>query len=120
MKPKVVFFGNSRGAFGNRHFRALSESHCDIPAVVDTPPALRASTNPRKPGDPEAFTEVGPGDSAAPPGTVTRIGRTNCTAATGEGLLLLRKARLSGGPVKSMASLCRELGVDQGRRLSQA
>ena len=313
MKPKVVFFGNSQGAFGNRHFRALSESHCRLLAVVDTPPALRASTNPRKGGEPEAFTEaarrrgadvlepddpndpgfvdrmrdmrvdlfvaagyvcilkppllrvpriaaanfhasllpayrgkhpvfwalrhgerwsgltvhvmapgldtgeilyqvrvrtrrrdcvadlydrimaksvllvprllrdtaggnlrprpqcqggasyyssvserdfrldwsapaeqlrrwictspgkcffdaagrkvfvvdaeVQPGASAAPPGVVIRIGRANCTAATGEGLLFLRKARLSGGPAKSMARLCRELGVDQGRRL---
>jgi methionyl-tRNA formyltransferase len=42
---KVVFFGNSEGAFSNRHFEALSAAPCDIVAVVDVPPAMRTSTN---------------------------------------------------------------------------
>ena len=61
--------------------------------------------------------EVQPGAVVAPPGTVIRIGRTHCTATTGEGPLILRKARLSGGPATSMATLCRELGVEEGCRL---
>lgn len=42
---KVVFFGNSEGAFSNRHFEALLMLPCAIVGAVDVPPARRASTN---------------------------------------------------------------------------
>jgi len=42
---RVVFFGNSEGAFSNRHFAALLTLPCEIVAVVDVPPARRTSTN---------------------------------------------------------------------------
>jgi methionyl-tRNA formyltransferase len=42
---RVVFFGNSEGAFGNRHFEALLALPCEIAGVVDVPPARRTSTN---------------------------------------------------------------------------
>jgi methionyl-tRNA formyltransferase len=42
---RVVFFGNSEGAFSNRHFEALLTLPCEIVGVVDVPPARRTSTN---------------------------------------------------------------------------
>ena len=38
---RVVFFGNSEGAFSNRHFEALLTLPCEIVGVVDVPPATR-------------------------------------------------------------------------------
>lgn len=46
---RVVFFGNSESAFSNRHWKALTAAPCDVVAVVDTPPAKRASTNTARP-----------------------------------------------------------------------
>jgi methionyl-tRNA formyltransferase len=43
---RIVFFGNSASPFSNRHFSALVETGCDPIAVVDAPPARRASTQP--------------------------------------------------------------------------
>ena len=42
---RVVFFGNSEGAFSNRHFEVLPALPCDIVGVVNVPPARRTSTN---------------------------------------------------------------------------
>jgi methionyl-tRNA formyltransferase len=42
---RVVFFGNSEGAFSSRHFEALLTLPCEIVGVVDVPPARRTSTN---------------------------------------------------------------------------
>jgi methionyl-tRNA formyltransferase len=42
---RVVFFGNSEGAFSNRHFEALLTLPCAIVGVADVPPARRTSTN---------------------------------------------------------------------------
>jgi methionyl-tRNA formyltransferase len=44
---RVVFFGNSEGIFSNRHFAALQDAKCELAAVVDVPPARRATTNSR-------------------------------------------------------------------------
>ena len=46
---RVVFFGNSESAFSNRHYAALRAAPCTVAAVVDAPPAKRASTNPTAP-----------------------------------------------------------------------
>jgi methionyl-tRNA formyltransferase len=46
MALRVVYFGNSLSVFSNRHFRALTDTSCDLVAVVDVPPSWRASTNP--------------------------------------------------------------------------
>jgi methionyl-tRNA formyltransferase len=43
--PRVLFFGNSDGAFSNRHFAALLACPCQVVGVVDVPPARRASTS---------------------------------------------------------------------------
>jgi methionyl-tRNA formyltransferase len=54
--PRVLFFGNSEGAFSNRHFAALLASRCEVVGVVDVPPARRASTNrPAAGGGPRSF-----------------------------------------------------------------
>jgi methionyl-tRNA formyltransferase len=53
---RVVFFGNSEGAFSNRHFAALKEVPCKLAAVVDVPPSRRLSTNAFAP-DGESFVE---------------------------------------------------------------
>jgi methionyl-tRNA formyltransferase len=45
MSLRVVFFGNSEGAFSNRHFQALLASPCRVVGAVDVPPARRVSTN---------------------------------------------------------------------------
>ena len=42
---RAVFFGSSDSVFSNRHFHALMEGECSVAAVVDVPPARRASTN---------------------------------------------------------------------------
>jgi methionyl-tRNA formyltransferase len=42
---RVVFFGNSEGAFSNRHYEALLVLPCEIVGAVDVPPARRTSTN---------------------------------------------------------------------------
>jgi methionyl-tRNA formyltransferase len=42
---RAVFFGSSDSVFSHRHFQALLEADCEIAAVVDVPPARRASTN---------------------------------------------------------------------------
>jgi methionyl-tRNA formyltransferase len=42
---RAVFFGSSDNVFSNRHFHALMEGECSVAAVVDVPPARRASTN---------------------------------------------------------------------------
>jgi methionyl-tRNA formyltransferase len=46
---RVVFFGNSEGAFSNRHFAALRDVRCELAAVVDVPPERRTTTNSRTP-----------------------------------------------------------------------
>jgi len=46
---RVVFFGSSDSVFSNRHFERLLESRCELAAVVDVPPARRASTNASRP-----------------------------------------------------------------------
>jgi methionyl-tRNA formyltransferase len=53
---RVIFFGNSEGAFSNRHFVALKEVPCVLAAVVDVPPSRRISTNAPTP-DGENFVE---------------------------------------------------------------
>jgi methionyl-tRNA formyltransferase len=45
---RAVFFGSSDSVFSNRHFHALVEGECSVAAVVDVPPARRASTNPSR------------------------------------------------------------------------
>ena len=42
---RAVFFGSSDSVFSNRLFSALIEGGCAVAAVVDVPPARRASTN---------------------------------------------------------------------------
>ena len=42
---RAVFFGSSDSVFSNRHFHPLLEGECSVAAVVDVPPARRASTN---------------------------------------------------------------------------
>jgi len=56
-KPGVVFFGNARSVFSNRHFAALEKAPCRVLAVVDTPAAARASTNPA-PCRQRPFTQI--------------------------------------------------------------
>jgi methionyl-tRNA formyltransferase len=48
------------------------------------------------------------------PGKVLNIGRSRCTVAVSDGALWLGKARLEGGEKRSMASLCRLLGIKVG------
>lgn len=42
---RAVFLGSSDSVFSNRHFQALMGAECTVGAVVDVPPARRASTN---------------------------------------------------------------------------
>ncbi len=56
----------------------------------------------------------GPGLS----GKVLNIGRSRCTVAVRDGALWLGKARLEGGEKRSMASLCRLLGIQVGDLLT--
>ena len=58
MSIRVVFFGDSRSVFSNRHFDALTESASDIVAVVDAPLAKRKSTNPTNSSGVPSFTEI--------------------------------------------------------------
>ena len=51
-------------------------------------------------------------------GTVIRLDRTCCAVATGERALRLRRARLESEGEKSVAQLCRELGIREGDRLA--
>jgi methionyl-tRNA formyltransferase len=57
MSLRVAFFGNSEGAFSNRHFQALLASPCRVVAAVDVPPARRVSTN-LGPAQGESFAEL--------------------------------------------------------------
>jgi methionyl-tRNA formyltransferase len=54
---RAVYFGSSDSVFSNRHFRALVESGCNVAAVVDVPPARRASTNSARQAE-ESFMET--------------------------------------------------------------
>jgi len=56
--PRVVFLGNSESVFSNRHFAALVEPWIEIVAVVDTPRAMRGSTNPDRGSELPPFTEI--------------------------------------------------------------
>jgi methionyl-tRNA formyltransferase len=47
---RVVFFGSSDSVFSDRHYRVLETAGAEIVAVVDTPPARRASTNQARAG----------------------------------------------------------------------
>jgi len=51
------------------------------------------------------------------PGTVIRIGRTNCVVAAGRNALSLRRVQLPSADAKPAAHLCRERGIRKGYRL---
>jgi methionyl-tRNA formyltransferase len=57
-KPRVIFLGNSESVFSNRHFATLIEPWIEVVAVVDTPPAMRTSTNPDRGNGLRSFTEI--------------------------------------------------------------
>ncbi len=54
---RAVFFGSSDSVFSNRHFQALRGGECSVEAVVDVPPARRASTNSTRQAD-GSFVEI--------------------------------------------------------------
>ena len=47
---RVIYFGNSRTVFSNRHFEALTHTSADVVAFVDSP-AASISTDQRGPVD---------------------------------------------------------------------
>jgi methionyl-tRNA formyltransferase len=49
-----------------------------------------------------------------PPGAILKLGRTRCTIAAGEGALWIGRARREGKKEQSLASLCRQLGLEEG------
>jgi len=51
------------------------------------------------------------------PGTVIRMGRTNCVVAAGHNALCLRSVHLLSEDVKPAAQMCRERGVREGHCL---
>ena len=55
---RVVYWGNRQNVFSNRHFAALLQTPCDIAAVVDVPPAKRASTNPAGLAGAPSFADI--------------------------------------------------------------
>jgi methionyl-tRNA formyltransferase len=57
---RAVFFGSSDGVFSNRFFRALIQGDCSVAAVVDVPPARRATTN-SSPQSGESFIAIARG-----------------------------------------------------------
>lgn len=54
---RTVFWGSSDSVFSNRHFQALMEADCSVVAIVDVPPARRASTNSQRQSS-ESFLET--------------------------------------------------------------
>jgi methionyl-tRNA formyltransferase len=66
----------------------------------------------------DADTERVAGTGRPSPGDLVRIGRTGCTVAAGKDALRLRRVRLGGAGEKTMAQLCRELGLRVGNSLS--
>jgi len=52
------------------------------------------------------------------PGTVIRIGRTNCTVVAGHNALCLRSVQLKPADIEPAAQVCRELGVREGHCLN--
>jgi methionyl-tRNA formyltransferase len=65
----------------------------------------------------DADTQTLAGADRPSPGDLIRIGRTGCTVAAGKDALRLGRARLGQGGEKSMAQLCRELGLRVGNSL---
>jgi methionyl-tRNA formyltransferase len=53
-----------------------------------------------------------------PPGASLKLGRSRCTIAAGEGALWIGRARREGKKEQSLASLCRQLGLEEGTVLA--
>jgi len=53
-----------------------------------------------------------------PPGAILKLGRSRCTLAAGEGALWIGRARREGEKERSLASLCRQLGLEEGTVLA--
>jgi methionyl-tRNA formyltransferase len=67
----------------------------------------------------DAHVETVAGPDKLSPGELMRNGRTGCTLAAGKDALHLRRVRLGQGGEKSMAQICRELGLRVGDCLAE-
>ncbi len=52
------------------------------------------------------------------PGAILKLGRSRCTIAAGEGALWIGRVRREGEKERSLASLCRRMGLEEGEILA--